>query len=216
MWHRVGWPPDAASRALLDLIRDGNVRDGEVYDRICEQLDVENVIAWSIIQSFSGNIDINSPNMRFYRSDEDGLLRFALVDLDLGLFTFGDADLSLHTGYTYSEVLQELLKNESFRTLYMQRLSEYLHGPLSDANYLETAHRLADELSPETERDYLRWEQRPVYWKKEVEGYIYAFVDKPGGHDVYFAQSARRMLHISNEEWNALFADLVRSKKTAK
>ena len=37
--------------------------------------------------------------MRFYRSDEDGVLRYALVDLDLGLFTFGDVYLSMSTGY---------------------------------------------------------------------------------------------------------------------
>ncbi|MCR5575424.1 MAG: CotH kinase family protein [Oscillospiraceae bacterium] len=205
-----GWPDDDASRALLREILDGNLRDEEVYARICERLDVESVIAWSIIESFSGNIDINPPNMRYYRSEEDGVLHYALVDLDLGLFTFGSADLSMHTGYVYSDVIRYLLNNESFRALYVQRLSEFLHGPLSDEHYLAEAHRLADEIRPETERDYLRWGERPVYWENEMETYIYSFVNWPGGHDVLFARSARSPLHISTEEWDSLFADLSR------
>ena len=203
-----GWPKDAASRALLGEIRDGDLRSEAVYADICSQLDVESVIAWSIIESYSGNIDINSPNMRFYRSEEDGLLRYALVDLDLGLFNFGDADLAIHAGYVYSDVVRLLLKNQSFRELYVQRLSEYLHGPLSDENFLALAHKLADEIASEAERDFLRWDKRPVYWRKELEHYIYGFVDKPGGHDALYARTARSFLHITAEEWDALFADL--------
>ena len=203
-----GWPRDEASRALLSEIRDGNLRDEEVYAKICRQLDVESVIAWSIIESYSGNIDINSPNMRFYRSDEDGLLRYALVDLDLGLFSFGDADLALHAGYVYSDAVRLLLKNQSFRDLYVKRLSEYLHGPLSDENFLALAHKLADEIAAEAERDYLRWGKRPIYWQKELDYYIYGFADKPGGHAALYARTARSFLHLTADEWDALFADL--------
>ena len=37
---------------------------------------------------------------------------------------------------------ENLLKNPDFHALYLQRMSEYLHGPLSDENYLELAHGL--------------------------------------------------------------------------
>ena len=203
---RGSWPDDPETRELRRILYAAN--DPEVYARICELLDVESVITWAIIESYSGNLDINPPNMRFYRSAEDGLLRYVLVDLDLGLFTFGDADLAMYTGYEYSNAIYELLKNESFRALYVQRLSEYLHGPLTDENFLALAHRLADELRPETARDCLRWGKVPAAWEHEVENFIYSSVDRPGGHDFFFAQSAAKPLHISPEEWSRLFADL--------
>ena len=199
-------PRDEETRELEnDLFR---AADPEVYARICERLDVENVVTWSIIQSFSGNFDINPPNVRFYRADEDGLLRYALVDLDLGLFTFGDVYQSMSTGFFYSDVINMLLKNADFRDLYLHRLSEYLHGPLSDENYLATAHRLADEIKDEGKRDFVRWGHASFYWEHEVQEYIYGFVKYPGGHAVAFAASGRGILKISDEEWDALFADL--------
>ena len=200
------FPKDEQTGELeYDLYR---AADPEVYARICERLDMESVIAWSIIQSFSGNFDINPPNVRFYRADEDGLLRYALVDLDLGLFTFGDVYQSMSTGFFYSDVINMLLKNADFRDLYLHRLSEYLHGPLSDENYLATAHRLADEIKDEGKRDFVRWGHASFYWEHEVQEYIYGFVKYAGGHAVAFAASGRGILKISDEEWDALFADL--------
>ena len=200
------FPKDEQTGELeYDLFR---AADPEVYARICERLDMESVITWSIIQSFSGNFDINPPNVRFYRSDEDGVLRYALVDLDLGLFTFGNVYGSLSSGFFFSDAVNLLLKNEDFRDLYLQRLSEYLHGPLSDENYLATAHRLADEIKDEGGRDYVRWGHASDSWGREVQEYIYDFVDYPGGHAFAFAASGRGILKISDEEWDALFADL--------
>ena len=200
------FPPGRETAELENALSD--VKDPAVYARICELLDVENVITWSIIESFSGNFDIFPPNVRFYRSGEDGLLRYALVDLDLGLFTFGNAYLSMSTGYSYSDVVWELTKNPDFRALYLQRMSEYLHGPLSDKNYLKTARSLANEIRDEAERDYVRWGHHSFYWAREVEGYIYGFVNYPDGHACAFAASARGILKITPEEWDALFADL--------
>ena len=205
------FPKDEQTGELeYDLFR---AADPEVYARICERLDMESVIAWSIIQSFSGNFDINPPNVRFYRSDEDGVLRYALVDLDLGLFTFGNVYGSLSSGFFFSDAVNLLLKNEDFRSLYLRRLSEYLHGPLSDENYLATAHRLADEIKDEGGRDYVRWGHASDSWGREVQEYIYDFVDYPGGHAFAFAASGRGILKISDEEWDALFADLKPEKK---
>ena len=112
------------------------------------------------------------------------------------------------TGYIYSGIIQQLLENTDFRSLYLQRLSEYLHGPLSDENYLAVAHQLADEIRGETERDYVRWNHAPFYWGNEVRTFIYSFVNLPGGHAYSFALSAKGSFRITPEEWAALFEDL--------
>lgn len=202
------WADGPEARALLDFIKTHDPRDEEVYAQICRELDIESVIAWSIIESYSGNIDMNSPNMRFYRSDEDGVLRYVLVDLDLGFFDFGEANLSFRTGNPYSEVLLRLMENPDFRRLYLERLSQYLHGPLSDESFRQLAERLADESRPEVERDYLRWGHDPDEWQGELDTYIYGSLNYPGGHAAFLARSARNVFHITQEEWDELFADL--------
>ena len=203
-----GWAAGEEAKELYDYLMNCDISDDAAYDRVRQRLDVESVIAWSIVQSYSGNIDMNSPNMRFYRSDEDGLLRYALVDLDLGFFGFGDADLSFHTGNDYSAALSRLMDNDSFRALYLRRLSEYLHGPLSDESFLALVDRLSDETRGEVPRDYLRWGKDPRDWQHEIDTYLIDSTHYPGGHVGMLARSARGVFDISDEEWETLFADL--------
>ena len=201
------WPSGEEAAELWEFLMANDLRRDEAYDWVRQRLDVESVIAWSIIQSYSGNIDMHSPNMRFYRSDEDGLIRYVLVDLDLGFFNFGEANLSLRTGNPYSTAIIRLMDNASFRALYLQRLSEYLHGPLSDENFLALAHRLAGESFSEVERDYRRWGKTPSEWQHEMDTYIYGSTAYPGGHAGMLAQSARSVFRMTDEEWEALFPD---------
>lgn len=206
MWQG-GWPVGPAADELWAcLVKD--LRDEAAYAEVVKRLDIESVIAWSIIQSYSGNLDMNSPNMRFYRSTEDGLLRYVLVDLDLGFFTFGEANLSFRTGNRYSEAILRLMDNPDFRALYIRRLSEALHGPLTDESFLSLVDRLSDETRDEAPRDYRRWKEDPRDRQHEIDTYLIGSTGYPGGHVGMLARSARSQFHITDEEWEALFADL--------
>ena len=207
MWQG-NWGTDDAAKELYTFLLTHDMRRAENYAWVTERLDVESVITWSIIESYSGNVDINSPNMRFYRSDEDGLMRYALVDLDLGFFNFGEANLAQRTGNPYSRVITLLLENADFRTLYLQRMSEYLHGPLSDEHFLALVKQLSDEQAAEIPRDYIRWGQKPSDWQKEINTYLVGSTRYTGGHAAIFANSARVSFHITPEEWKQYFADL--------
>ena len=206
------WGHGEIARELWDFLVSHDMRESANYAHVLEHLDVESVITWAIIESYSGNVDMNSPNMRFYESSEDGMMRYALVDLDLGFFTFGEPNLAMRTGNPYSKALLILMDNPDFRALYLQRLSEYLHGPLSDARFLDLVQRLSDETRSEVPRDYLRWGKSVKDWQHEIDLYLIGSTRYPGGHAGIMASSAREIFHLTDAEWQTWFADLVPPK----
>ena len=203
------WGQGEIAKELWGYLVSHDMRDSENYAHVLEHLDVESVIAWSIIESYSGNIDMNSPNMRFYESSEDGMMRYALVDLDLGFFEFGEPNLAMRTGNPYSQAVLLLMDNPDFRALYLQRLSEYLHGPLSDESFLALVDRLSDETRSEVSRDYQRWNNFLKDWQHEIDTYLIGSTRYPNGHAGTIASSARRIFRLTDEEWARWFADLV-------
>ena len=90
-----------------------------------------------------------------------------------------------------------------------ERLSEYLHGPLSDARFLELVQRLSDETRSEVPRDYQRWNKSLKDWQHEIDVYLIGSTQYPGGHAGAFARSARSIFGMTDEEWERWFADLV-------
>ena len=208
MWHE-DWPHESAAQELYDAAVTGDMRDPAVYAAVTAHLDLESVISWAIIEAYCYNADIASPNMRFYYSYEDEMLHYALVDLDMGFYNFAGIDTPFRTGYPYSTLLLRLKENPDFRALFLQRLSEFLHGPLSDAHFLEELARLSDEIRGEIPRDYTRWKQKPSYWQSEVDTFLVGSTEHTaGGHAWMLADSARHFFSLSGEEWDSLFGDL--------
>jgi hypothetical protein len=71
-----------ALNRLLELI-DAGVTDHS-YKEICTLLDVDEYINYIVAQSFSGNSDWMSNNVKFYRKRDGGGYRWVLFDLDHG------------------------------------------------------------------------------------------------------------------------------------
>ncbi len=206
------WGRGELAREIWDFLVTHDMRDNENYAWIAGRLDMESVVTWAIIESYSGNIDMNSPNMRFYESSEDGKMRYALVDLDLGFFDFGEANQAMRTGNPYSKAIVYLMENPDFRSLYLQRLSEYLHGPLSDENFLRLVEKLSDETRSEAPRDYARWKKDFRDWQHEIDMYLIGSTRYPDGHAGRIADSAKNVFRLTDAEWETWFADLISKK----
>ena len=203
-WGR-GSNPDELYKFVLshDLSKDEN------YEYVAQHVNVESVIAWCIIETYSGNFDINSPNMRFYYSTEDDVLTYALVDLDLGMFEFQGFGNTFYFGYDYNTLVGNLLKNAQFKELFLERLSEALKGPLSTENVLAVMDELADELRPEIPRECERWGNTLKGWERMVEGlknymtgYGYTSVARS------MVRSIDSFFHLSHEDEEMYFGDV--------
>lgn len=208
--YKEKWELKGEFDAVYQYILYNNMADDAAYEYVTGFLDMDALVTWCIIESFSGNIDINSPNVRFYYSYQDHKLHYALVDLDLGLYEHGLFTQSIVRGYDFSNVPLYLCNNQQFRTLMMEKLSEYLHGPLSEENTMHQIDLLAAEIRDEVPRDAAAFGYTPSQWELELQHYMYDFFDNYGygNYDLEFVNSAKSILRMSEEDYYRLFGDL--------
>ncbi len=163
------WPQESEFEEVYRYAVNHDLSVEEHYAYVAQHVNVESVIGWCIMQVYSGNIDFNSPNMRFYYSTEDQMLRYALVDLDLGMFDYGSFAAIFGFGYSYNTLAWRLMLNQGFRCELMTRLGEAIRGPLADDNVIAMIDSLENVLRPEMERDCERWGGTMYFWENLVD-----------------------------------------------
>ena len=155
-WHGV-WPKDSAAQEIYTFAITHDLSVEENYAYVAAHVNEKSVADWCLMQTYSGNFDFNSPNMRFYYSTEDEQLRFALVDLDLGMFDYGSFAQVVLYGYAYTDLARCMMQNHGFRCLLLSEYKNAMEGPLADEKVLALIDELAEELRPEIWRDRERW-----------------------------------------------------------
>ena len=157
---------------LAPLLRM-NLRDEENYRRICEQLDIDSLIDWIIIEGWCGNRDLQSGNLRYGCSREnDGRWRLMLYDLD-AVFSSPDLCFDLLASYSLEgrqigQIIRALLKNDSFRAQLLSRAAVLLNGPLSDEATLAEIDRLCAQIEPEVARNHAFLHLEAAKWTRNA------------------------------------------------
>ena len=165
---REKWPTDSVAEEVFQFAMSHDLSDPAAYEEVAAHICTESVIAWLILQDYSGNFDFNSPNMRFYWAEEK--LWYALVDLDLGLYQYGSLPALTDRGYyAYNRLAGALMKNVDFREALCRAFNAALCGELSDEKMLERIDRFADEIRPEIAREKARWGGKPTDWEAMVQ-----------------------------------------------
>lgn len=203
------WGHNTPAEAVADFILTHDMRDAENYAYAQEHLDLESIIGWCILEAYSGNFDANSPNMRFYWTEADQKLHYALVDLDLGMFSYGGFEIPFSNDYEYQRLAAALMENEDFRGRLLGRLKELLQGPLSEAEIHRQIDALAQELRPETARDMERWRNRPHDWESMVET-LHEFVDYGGGRTKMLLKSLKYLRTVNSKLLEETFGDMLK------
>lgn len=185
--NTIAFDKDYYDYEVLSLANDENFAGYTKY------LDLESIMDWLILQAYNGNLDANSPNMRFYWSKESQKLYYALVDLDMGMFEMEGFPKLLHSGYPFSRVAVKLLKNDGFRAMFAEKIRWAAEGPLSDESYLALIDEFADQLRPEIPRDRALWGGDLDEWETKVQEL----------RDYVLADGGRARLIISTLSWSA-------------
>ena len=200
------WPHKSFIDEVYEYAVSHDLRKDENYNYVSRYINIDSVIGWCIMQVYSGNFDFNSPNMRFYFSTQDQQLRYALVDLDLGMFDIGTYVGVFSFGYAYNDLANSLMKNANFRIEFIRQLKKALDGPLSDENAVATIDKLADELRPEVERDHAMWGGSLKSWERMVE-HLREYIEGYPGHAEYMEDSLRSSGYVKRNEMDKYFAD---------
>ena len=155
---------------ILDYVNYSDVTDPKVYATLCERLDIDSLIDWTILEGVTGNWDLESGNLR-YAKVGDGKWKLVLYDLDQA-FTNGNNCFSYVIGsYTMGALNQQLLKNSDYKQRFLERASKALKNELSVKSIWAEYERLADsidsevKLQAEKDDDAISYEQ----WKKNLE-----------------------------------------------
>lgn len=220
------WDRDSEIGQICTYALNHNLADDENYNYVAEHINVDSVIGWTILQAWCSNHDCNPPNARFYYSTEDGMLRYALVDLDLGMFEYDGFDVPLRGSmvdgdrysYAFNKLALKLLENKQYQRRMAEQLSAALKGPMSTANVLALIDDLADQLRPEIQRDRERWAKggegdNVEFWEHggEMVDSLRRYVEKRGTkvminsfrYNVSLMRSS-----LSSEELDEYFADI--------
>ena len=200
------WPDDSYVEEIYRFALNNDLRLDKNYDYVRSHVNVDSVIGWCIMQVYSGNFDFNSPNMRFYYSTQDQQLRYALVDLDLGMFDVGIYAGVFQFGYAYNNLANAMLKNANFRLEFVAQLKKALDGPLSDENALAMIDELADQLRPEVERDHALWGGTLKSWERMVE-HLREYINGEYSRAGYMVSSLRSSGLIKRSEIDRYFSN---------
>ena len=201
------WDPKSFVNDVYSYACSHDLRDPEAYAYVSSHLDMDSVIAWSIMEVYSGNFDFNSPNMRFYWNEDTQKLSYALVDLDLGMFDYGDFRTFFGFGYAYTDLAHRLSQNPEFRERLCMALGDALRGPLSEDALQNKIDELAEQYRPEVARDLARWGGRVSNWERMIER-LHDWAGLQGGFARYMIRDLKEYYHLSAEEREQYFAGL--------
>ena len=174
-----------------------DMRMTDNYEVFCSRMDVNSLIDWLILEGYCANSDLNSGNLRYWRSDElDGKWRLAFYDLDAVFYTPSLNFNNVLTDYErqYYQFVRPLMNNETFKDRFLTRAAELLNGPLSNEAAVTELNRLAAIVEPEVNRDYSRYGMYYDSWEWNVDQLRYFFlVDDWRQHNIDSLKSIFRL-----------------------
>ena len=143
----------------------------EEFGYVAEHLDIDSIIDWTVIESYSANPDLADGNLRYVRSSEnDGKWRLMLYDLDCALTTPAYCGYNVVTFPNQISLLNSrLLENENYRQKLLARSGEAIKGLMSEENFLAEIDRLCAVVDPEVDRDAEVTKMERDEWERHVE-----------------------------------------------
>ena len=147
---------------LLELVNAG-VNDAS-YKEIATLLDIDEYINYIVIQSFSGNTDWMSNNVKFYRSRNNGGFRWVLFDLDGGFtnlkynqFTASDRSGLSNTSVPTGRIFQKLIKYAPFREKFIAHATAVVGGAMRHERVQAIKEDIYNLIAEEVPHHTRRW-----------------------------------------------------------
>lgn len=176
-WGDIIYGEENGFNALIKYVKNHDMSDPEHYKYISDRIDIDSLINWLFVQSFTGNRD--TMNVRYYQI-ADGKWQWILYDFDWGYINYN------HTMYVpknneYSGILaRELFKNEEFLDQYLTTYGERINGVFSPENVLAEIEEVFNLMKDEVPRDRERWNrtyENWVKWVNDMKKYVAATKD---------------------------------------
>ena len=184
--------------SLWSFIKQNDLSSSSNYEYLAEHIDMNSVIDYYIALWWADNRD--EGNTRIFRSTEnDGKWRLLFYDADMGFGSYiqykgKDSAQFLYGTYCAGDdgvnnaLIYKLLRNATFRDLFLRRLNEWFEGALYDANVNAAIEKIRTAIDHDMHyqpySDYNTWSNtrlpelrnyvlgRTEVMKKEIKGLL--------------------------------------------
>ena len=148
----------------------------ENFEIAASYFDVENITDYLSVQTIVNNFDWPTNNIKYWRERKEGSRwRYLLFDLDVGLGRHGWTTAEANSfarkmgkdSLRVVSVLLNLLENEDYHNYFINRYADLLNSTFRDERFRAEILASRDELEPEMQRHFDRWNGNYDRWKNE-------------------------------------------------
>ena len=168
---------------MLRYMKKHDLSEPAHYAYIQSQMDVENFMQYKIAQIYFDNRDAGG-NIKFWRPQtKNGRWRWILYDTDWGFSlhdkrAYKNNSLAFHTEPNGPDwpnppwstfILRQLMKNESFRTDFINRFMDELNTTFTSERVASKIEDFYKMYLPEIDRHLKRWNLSKKVWKHHIQ-----------------------------------------------
>jgi len=157
--------------SLISWIEDHDLTDDANFAYVAEKMDVDNFMNYMQTEIFVNNRDWPANNLKKWRCENPATKwKWFIYDTDFGfgnnysiyknnIFDFATAEDgdSWPNGPEFTFLLRMLLKNESFKDAFINRMTVLLSMNFESGRILDRIEALMSEIESEISRDQKRW-----------------------------------------------------------
>lgn len=198
---------------MLSFISNNSLSNSSNYEKIKEQIDIENLCDFWIAETWTANNDI--VNVRFFSNNEidNGKWKFIFYDLDFAYynvnrnyFTFSTSTSGMTSNGYSTFLLRNLMKSDEFKKTYLERLSYNLKNTWNPDNVIKKIDDVINEIgTDEIKRNLSRWNVMSYdKWLSNVD-YLKSYAKK---RKDYVISQAKSYFNLSNAEVEKYFGGL--------
>ena len=159
---------------LWKYIKSHDLSITENYEYVESLVDIESLADFYIAQIWAANTD--NGNVRMYKTGEPGSKwKFIAFDLDMSFNVTNGTDVYLgsyaSSGKPYNPLIMKMLKNETFREYFLDRLDQHFSNTLTDERVVERLNFLHDYLAHDMAYEIARWKSLNSRYNQSVSAW---------------------------------------------
>lgn len=194
--------------SLISYVNAYNLSVDSYYDYIDSQINLVNLCDFWIAQNYVTNNDIVNVRMFSHEDVDDGKWSYIFYDLDYAFYNYSTNYYTFSTSatgmreYGYStDFLRNLMENEEFQELYLQRLSYNLEYTWNKEIVLERLDEIYNYYLPEMSRDKERWGSTLEDWQSNIED-LKTYIEK---RETYLLAQTKSFFNLTDAQMEEYF-----------
>lgn len=207
---RVGAGSRKGMNNIKSYISSHDMTKKAAFDYVAERLNIESFADYWVGAVYTTNNDM--VNYRFIGNTkyDDGRLQTVFYDLDWAFYNYDRnffvTDMTAGRFYDGTDTIisRGLMRNSTFRKIFLQRLSYGLHNQWKKSNVLAELDRQYKLLKPEMKREKQRWGGSVAQWESSIKE-LRRYVNK---RQSYLLRQIKSVFHLSNAQMKEYFGDL--------